>query len=972
MENSAQQINPTPLPGCRYVKFRGKKVKYTQNIITYNGKTIRFPTSQVVVGASLYLQTPLNSIFATPDMRSFELLGMGDIVGVVNSSLVVRNGSSYWVYNNGIRVSLVFYLDDDKICYNHTKHAHEICTSATVYEKFLVVTHGSGAIFIDFLGSNDVKCRFAGPVTKYYRINSRKIGFFIFEYVKNKAVHKALFYQSELICSDVSVNMNGPVPVIRHRGNKCPSQVPVGQVSDCVSALYAENQSGCVGDHSTSRSQHCELAEDHPSMTFELTDLQHSAFEVSPVSTRVAFLRAVFSGQPFNIVSEAFDRLLHTSKVITELISEKHGRILESPLFYESPEIAAVKRMPKFRFRGKPTERELEFINRQYQRLFRYDCEITKSKNLSYKIIKMEKSYFKNLCADSLFSGMIRYNRDFIRLINAYYEDPRIEEILSILLETATTIQPDLSDVGNCRQSAFLLRYTCGIGAFVINHRRLYYDSIYKPQIKVNSISFDDRLPKDISFLTSADLFSYYKKPSFPGIHEQLGHAFGQGLVYGLPRDALEEYLKLAATSDDPTLKLVYLVVATYPAHTDLGKNHSINTLFKSALEVGTLDIRKAAMCGLAIYNLGSHDRNVLALLQGEIERFGPVKSERNIAFYDAEYRMLAAICTALCAEHPVLWKLNDSFCELVVCGLTSVGSGISHDMLDRSDDYRPEEIFYSALLQMTSDFRVEPRELLAGLDRVDLRGSVNDTYRLAAKVFYISLYYLNLDRKCDEDVYRKVYEFALRLEDDVASGRPIQLLFNFTLASMAIMKSGTCDIELCRIIRRVILKTKDTKYMKDITLFDHRAKDMISLRGYDMESVQVYKLCLGLTCLNFGISRLRRTAVKQLIVAFFITNSVALEFNFVDVLRMQIVKYFDDDQSAIEDLKQVAKRLALKLKRKACMKMFESEFDQLGEIDKKFVIDVLSDYYENYHSKCHSDSVFDLKMLARLVSITK
>lgn len=965
---------------CRYTNFKGKKLKYSANVITYDQVLTRFENVQIVAGASLYIQTPFNSVFMTDDIRKFEFLGMGEIVGLVNQSLVVKNDSSYWIYCNGIKVSLFFYMDGDRICYTHIKNDAypELLTTCIIYQNFLVIACDQNALFIDFQASSDVQCKFAGPITKFYSVEFRGIDFLVFEYVKHSSIHQALFYHNELLSSDVKIVINGTTVSIyysapgyteargRSRSYVLPSDAPIEFLNpELIGAKDACHAPQDAMQVLRNRAE------------FVMPRLIRHAFALSDMKNRVMFLKAVFRGESFDVVSPVFNVLMHSSRTIASLIHTQYAErfsllLADESLFYELPDLRALKEMPKYKFKSKLTEREAVFLSRTYRRVFNYDAEVKETRNLAYRIIKKEKEYLETLNVEALFNDTAKYSAELVKMVNGYYRDTRIEEVLNILLENFILIQPDLADVTNSRQGIFLLRCSCNLGPFIANYKQWYYRSIYRPPFKVNSLPVDDRLQKEILFLNAANLFSYYKRPELLNVCEQLGQAFGDGLINGLSREDLEHYLKLAASADDSNLRFIFLVISTYPVQFDLGKNQTINTLLRSGMESSNLEVKKAAMCALAIYNLGSHDRNVLATLEEEVDKFGPVKAERNTAFYNIEYRKMAAVCLASIASRPLMPGFNDSFCELLTCGLSSVGSGLSLGMLRRTDDCRPEEIFYSVLLQLTSDFSTTPEELIDSIDQLGPLNEVSRMYKAAAKIFYVSLYHVHTGTSPNAIVYRRIFNLGLYLEDFILSNKDIQFLFNFALVALSIMKAGTCDIEMCRILRRLVLKTREVKFMKECSLFDYKKKDMVGFRGYDFESMQLYKICLGLVCLNFGMSKLKRTAAKQLIVTFFVSKATLLMFNFMDVLRMLIVKFVEDDPEVIEGMKLTAKNLDFAWRRKKCMRLFKKKFGACSDVDKKFVIDILSDYYENYHFTENGASLFDLSVLAKLLSITK
>lgn len=983
-------------------KYKEKKLKYNSKLIIYDGEIIRFENTQIVVGSSLFIQDPHKAVFATEDIKNFQFLGIGEIVGLVGSSLIVKSENSYWMYSNKIKNLLYFYMDGDKMCYTYglNEKSPMLITNCVVYERFLVVTANNHALFLDFVDSNDTQCVFSGSITKFYQFDFNQLQFFIFEYMKYGSQKVALFYSNELLASDVTIKTECLEPAIwytpkknrPHNGevqsrkfSSNSSRLATGSMltDSGVEFINIEDlKSVTEPDNPTNRDYEQvappTLIKNEKKRLFQIMPLEYKALLFAPEKDRLAFLKAVFTAGHFDITSGVVDLLLHSTKKIAPLISENRyllpdlNCMLNQSFFYEIPDLTLLKNMPRFKFKGRLTERKLLFLNRKYHRIFHYNPQIDKSPNLAYRIIRMEKRYIKNKDSDAIFRNMIDYNKTFMKLMRIYYEDPRIEEILQILLENTVIIRPDIADVNNFRQTAFLLRCSCNIGAFIANPRSIYYSSIYRSPIRINSVIFEDKLPKNIVFLNNTCLFSYFKKQNFQSLHEELGHAFGQGLHNGFSADKLPEYLKLASSSDDFEVGLAYLVLSTYSPKFSITKTYSINTLLQTALENASTNTKMAAMCALAIHNMESHNRNILELLESEAERFGPVNAEKNSAFYNYEYRRIASLCMAMVANRALIINLNDSFCELIVRGLSSIGTSIPESVFDRLNDCRPEEIFYSVLFQLTSNFSMLPELLIENLNNFSYQNDINQIYALGAKLFYISLYYTRMGKQATKSVYRKLYEFALSLEDSLLQDFNIQFLFDFSLISLSIMKSGTCDVALCRTLRRQILKTKEVKFMKEYRLFDFKKKDMTSFKGFSFEAMQIYKMCLGLVCLDFGMSRLKKESVKQLIITFFITGTCLPEFDFIDVLRMLLIRYIEEKTDEIENFKKIAMQMDLKSKRKKWMKLFEKEYPLLSEFDKKFVVDILSDYYENFHFIGNKESIFDIKTLARLLGIAK
>lgn len=971
------------------IKFQRKKLKYSSKLILYDSMVTKFDCKKIVADNEIYIQNLQNSIFLTKDLQDFVFLGNGDIIGILNSSLIVKFGSNYWIYTNGIKISLYFYLENDKIVYKHKKNGngYEIETECIIYDNFLVVTHKKNALFIDFYDSKDLQCTFSNEIIKYYPISFKKIIFLVFEYEKNNLVQKALFYYNELICTNVYIDyldkdVNISFNIKPHMANK--NNIEDGSV-EFINPLdtVKNNRKGSFlldnveNEKSNGISQYYTTKYDYK-VTFDISNIEYNAFLISNIEDRISFLKMSFTGAKFNIIACVADLILHYSNNISLIIDQNQNIYSElidlssNSLFYENPDLSILKKMPKFKFKNRLTEMEINFINRKYQRVFLYNPQVNITDNLAYKIIDIEKRFINHNNLGKLFDQCISHDKSFIRIINAHYEDTRIEEIIQILLENKINIQADIADVNNYRQSTFLLRCACNIGSYFMNLNLRYYTNSLNQSIKLNSLSIDEKLPKDLQFNNSACLFSYYKNPELKNIYDQLGYDFGDGLINGLSQEKLDKYLKLVSTVEDNILKFVYIVISTSNINILSGENHNINTLFKSSLENDNIDIKKAGLCSLAIYNLETHDRNILEILIEEINKVGPIKLDRNTAFYNSEYRKLAAICISMVSNHSLLIKTNDSFCELLVNGLSSINSNISPSTFYRTDEYKPDEIFYSVLFQHTCDFSILPKYIVNELDIVLSTSNLITIYSTAAKIFYVSLYYLNNNMKYEDHIYNKIYDFVVLLEDRLLNEQYFQILFNFSIVSLSIMKSATCDIELCRILRRQLLKTKNIEYMNNYSIFDHKKKDLNSFKGFDYESVQFYKMAIGIVCLDFGMSNITQKSIKQLIITFFISNSCFLEFNYIDILRMVLIKTFKTNDKSIDELRSTFVKQYLNKKRKKCVRYFENVFYGLSDIDKKFVIDILSDYYENTFYPGNQEPIFDMKILAKLVSITK
>ncbi|KAM0681619.1 hypothetical protein GINT2_000132 [Glugoides intestinalis] len=1015
--SAIEAIDVFDLGKFKILTFNEKKLKYNSKMIIYNREVVRFENVKIAVGQHVYIQNPYQSIFFSENLKDFVFMGSGEIIGTISSFLITKDGDSYLIYNNGMKVSMFFSMQEDKLHYSHLKSESQktIYTKSAIYDDFFIVIGDKNAIFVDFNGANDIQYSFAGKISEFYSFKFKGILFFAIAYTKKNADRIALFYSNVLLSSDVFLEKTPPaimftskyfslwnedtnclteprqnVAITNRKANDCKVNEIVTVSSSQVEFITNSPSTCLYGEYGLEpvkqkninavdvykKDNSCFRMEDRK--PFQLNRIEYAAFKIAYKSSRIAFLKAIFNSETYDIISENASLLVDTQKSLTKLLNNSNviafsylHELAKKSHFYENLQIELLKPQ-KFKFKADLTPREVLFLSRKYTRIFNYNKKANNSRNLAYKIIEHESKLENVIEKDLSLEDIVSYNKTFLKVAKNYYHDTRIIDMLEIMLENSINLQPDLNDANNFRQDAFLLRCCCNVGAFIANSTLNYYHSIFNAPIKINSVSVEDKLPKELHFLNAACTFSYYKKPSFMNIYQEYGHAFGKGLRSGLSDESLQEHLKLFATSDAHILKFVLLVISTYPSNVSTTKTFDINITLKLGLESSSLETKKAAMCALAIHNLGSHNRNIIDILEEEVEKVGPVNCDKNNEFYNRDYRKIAAICIGTIAAKPLFSNHIDSFCKLIINGLSSIGAGVETSNLSRCDNHRLDEIFYSTLFQLTCTFSIDPKNILVSMYDDSQTESELLIYRAAARLFYISLFYLWHKETCPDDIYNKLLEYTLTVEDTLFSKKHCRILFNFALASLSIVKAGTCDLKILRILRRQVLRAKDIKFMEEYNIFDQNRKDFLLFKGSGMENIGIYKLCIGILLLNFGTAKLTKSSVKYLVISFFLTEACSLEFNFIDILRMLLIRSFEPNGVVIEAYKEILQKINMKAKGKKIMKFFNKKFPSLSEIDKKFIVDVLSDYYENYHFSECSDSIFDMKILATLVSISK
>lgn len=993
------------LENFRHARYKNRDIKYNTKLIEYRGVASRIENIRIACGDQVFIQTPQNCIFATQDMRDLRMLGMGEILGASGSFMIFRREQAYHLCSSGIVIAICFYLEDDKLLYKpasdlHEEAVHDPVQMSLVYKGYFIVQSERNVLFINLGCTTDVQFRFPGKIlsTRHITGNAECV---LVRYVA-EAELDALFYHDRLISQNLRVTEHHGQYMVEtvqgfgresisqfHKKNKLDGCAPGLQFCTDVSNEdsvpcpstpdKADAQSMFLANLVTSSHRTHGDASKREDKLFgavvlgNFSPLEEKLFRYLNLDEQVLFLRSHVEEGGRDIVASHLSIIVHRLESVESLLTEenmkKHEHVLSSlgiydfnVFFYLNPDLDAVLKSKCFLFRQPFTKEEMELLSRRYSRIFRFDPTIKESKNLAYTIIRCETRYKRNKVC--VLSAMLDNKRAFNKLFRSYFGDIRIEDVIHFMLECNIAIQTDVNDVAGSRQDAFLLRSYSNIGCFIMNLGCTYCDGYIRDPPRINSTRVDDKVSQDLVFLNGACLFAFYRSASM-GIHYELGTAFGSGLAKGLTDEDTQKYLKMAEDADEKMMRHLLLVISTR-SNDSTRRSVSINGILKSRVESLDMGLRQATLCALAIYNTSTNDRYVLEILINECKRFGPTSLEKNSCFYNREYRTLSAVCCGLVATKPMSIALDDSFCELLANGLSSIDTGCPIERFYRTDDCRPQEIFYSQLFGLVCDFSASVSTVIQDIVLKDAM-SAAEISRMSAKIFYIAL--KSLKEKNEDSVCDWLFDLAERVEEALERNRDMHTVFTLVLASLSIVKSGTCDLKLLRILRRQILRTKDLRHMADHEFFDHAAKNKVTIKGCSYECMQMYKICVGMVCSDFGMSR-TAADVKQLIVTFFVHGTIPLRFSYLDILRMLIVRSFEPNQETLKSLRRHAAEIDLGARRKRLCRLFKTTFPTLNILDKKAVVDILSDYYENYHMG--KRTVFDLQILARLVAICK
>lgn len=201
-------------------------------------------------------------------------------------------------------------------------------------------------------------------------------------------------------------------------------------------------------------------------------------------------------------------------------------------------------------------------------------------------------------------------------------------------------------------------------------------------------------------------------------------------------------------------------------------------------------------------------------------------------------------------------------------------------------------------------------------------------------------------------------------------------MVFNYALISLSIIKNGTFDINILRILRRQILQTKDIKNTIKCRVFDYKKKDMSVTYLPGCYNISVYEYCMGLVCCGLGFSKINcknsLNTIKVLISAFFYRENNHLMFSYFEMFKLLLIRYLEKDERFIKGFLDSLSKVEKKEKSERIMKKLKNYILEASDLDKKFIVDVLSDYYENHHFKNFDDCLIDLKVFSEMICSSK
>jgi hypothetical protein len=952
------------------LKYNNITIKYTADHVLYNSLYIPLKLKCIHKAHSMYLQDYNDTIYKTNNFQDFEYIGAGQIIGCIENYLIYQENSKIHIHNGISTLTPVFYLDQGILLYTNNEIPRDSAaiSHAIVYKRFAVFTHDRIILYVSFDNEKDVQYKLAHKINSIQKISIDNIEFLEVETEKSRHI----YYYEKLI----QIISDSEFKELAHNS----FQLGMCEIDKKVLKYLGNDKKRALVSNAATKIENAYLEiELHRFKTIDkyIRKYEDSKYQEYFQSLKNLSLQNHFYENPCSVFDKKSKAFKFCKDLKTLLLSSKIAALENDQSNIKCKIENSPVKKSKIAIENKSNKNsgksQLDiFLSRKYSRIFKYNEKIWDSTNLAYLIIKKESEDLGSRCKNK--------RSTYKKILG----DSRLDEVLAIMLEISTTIEQDLNDVENIRQRAFLKRALAGVGTFILgntsSHRHIIPlkrpSIIVKPgvtesscAITVNSSSIEDKLSDDFIFFKSACTHAFFIQPDpFSSLTCQLGKLFGYSVLNGLNDDDTQKYIRILEKTEDSRSKHILMILSTRQT-----RSMYLNNIFVTYLHKNLLELKKAAIVSLAIYNFNSKDNNIYHHLLKECDKHGPLDLEKNHQFYDRDYRILASFSLVLVSDKNDRVELQDSFCALIINGMSSIGKGINKAYLDRNDFCREDEIFYSALFKLTVDFKMCPETIL---EKIKIEGASKEQIcRMAAEIFYVSLKILydansiGKKMKNQELVENQLYNLIETLED---RNEPIfQILFDNCLASLSIIKNATFDINLLRILRRQMLKTKELKNLTMDYFFDPAKKDRVTIYTPGYDSIQHYKVCIGFLCSGLGTSRVEPN-YRLIILAFFPTNNPLLKFSFLDILKLLSAKAFTKNTEFCKLFEIQSTALNKKRKSKKMMNFFQEKFKKLSDLDKKFVIDILSDYYENYHFKTNKDSLFNITTLGKLLSICR
>lgn len=656
--------------------------------------------------------------------------------------------------------------------------------------------------------------------------------------------------------------------------------------------------------------------------------------------------------------------------------------------FGKIPIIHKIQNLNKCRNYILSTDNYNKLIEIRYERIFNFDASLLVGmkfgniRNLAYQIIFLEENKTKIFLESSNVRKWERYRKLFFRNFN----DARMDEV--DLLFNEKPKQFDLeNETENINEKAYVLRLSCSLGKSLAYYNSMDKEDIFRdkplvyPMLKnlgLVNIEIKDKNWKNwpsfnytcCRFLSSSNLadisvcfienrFKSFIKDNDDSEHILSGMLYALGVRKKFGYIAFED-IKDLINDNMPLASMVLLV--SYGLNNQGRKSQELFDNFNLKIHTDTHPLIKIGYyIGLSYTLMNSGNVNMKNQLIREIDKYGAIDTERhnknNILWYNKTYKLTMAFMIAYVFKSKTLEgyefiRLKNRLSELLINGLILFNTNTSRYIksLKRTKGDSLEEIFYSEFFTLGCSSPDNIGDILDYMKEENM--NIFTIYKYAGALFYIGVASIVKGIDIDGRLYDKLFDLAVYFEDRMVRDDKFRIIFDYCLISLSLIKNSSCDLELLKLIRRQIKRTErvvcDRNKVDYIFTFNGMKKEVQTTLTYG--NIEKYKLCLGI--LTLGLSKYKLTGnintVIDLVIAFYIDFPICTQDqDYFNLLRYNIF-------NSIGRSDKPSFNLFYKFKNgkntfSEISSYFKRKFKTLSEPDKKLVIDLLSDYYENH-----------------------
>ncbi|KAG5860281.1 hypothetical protein KMI_02g03740 [Encephalitozoon hellem] len=751
-----------------------------------------------------------------------------------------------------------------------------------------------------------------------------------------------------------------------------------------------------------------------------INELERNVLSCYPKAMQRVFMNAFFQSK-----KKRFDLLEHTEDVVAEVDKVLEEWLAKCRSVWEFldmgiPQIEGLKTVSVCKELINYTHASFagskDVLKMKYRRIMRCNLDAIVNlrysdvMSLGYRVIYMEMKKGEVLRS----TRPVRSVRKLCKIAEKHFGDPRVEEVLSLFDEKPIIFEIDEYDLENKREKGYILRMIsnigkaylfCGLGAIKNRYgsEQLRFP-IYKNgelgEIEIKESGWTDWPTFNYSVYRGCGLSSH-DEATHDFIESRIleftstgvGNEFevaGRVFAFGLQGRLGEIHPQGVARLVMPKHPVISMAVLAGTGISHVGKRDDIlGKMYLHYLKSPQpLYIHVGCIVGLGMLYAGSGNVLIKNALQEEANREGVFKNEQynrgNKIWYDYTYRVMASLSISMLYVKTSLdifrfIELKDSFCELLANGIILFGSKQMRfrNRLRRSDTNRPEEVLYSELFSLGLEMNEHLDSIVGEVRTKAANASLHELYRLSGRMLYISVYmlYKGISPDFNGSLFKAIVDVCLLAERAMKSNDEAKILFDTSLVALSLISNSSCNLDVIRILRRQIKATETGKSLSEkmdffFTSSTCKQEVQLSMRYGDVER---YKLCLGIVACGMG--NLRIVTSYHLVFDVISTFFVCFPISPVDQEYFNMARYFlllslkvnpEGFRNTTSYLKQGNRRSRRKLRADMSRinKTFLKEYSEASDADKKFIIDVLTDFYEQYGGR---DNLLDVEMLKNI-----